>query len=132
MILSSSERGRARRARSVTSSGTRVERRPASPPPSSEPRASSPPTHGALGRPSPDEQAQQDVCAELLATPGLDCRHLGVALEAGGQLRLTGSVPSRRQRQLALSVARAHAGDRDVRCALTLEPRGAQASRTAH
>ena len=54
--------------------------------------------HGALGRPSADEQAQQDVCASLLATPRLDASRLGVSLSETGELELTGQVRSERQR----------------------------------
>jgi osmotically-inducible protein OsmY len=77
-------------------------------------------THGAIGCPSADEQAQQDVCARLLDTPGLDTSQLGVALTPQGQIELTGRVPSKRQRELALRVARIAAGGRGVRSRVRL------------
>jgi osmotically-inducible protein OsmY len=79
--------------------------------------------HGALGCPSADEQAQQDVCASLLRTPGLDASSVGVSLTETGDLELTGRVPSKRQRDLALRVARRVAAGRGVRSRLELSPR---------
>jgi osmotically-inducible protein OsmY len=86
----------------------------------STPHTPHPTAHGAIGCPSADEQAQQDVCARLLSTPGLDASRLGVSLNAQGQIELTGHVPSKRQRELALRVARIAAGGRGVRSRLQL------------
>lgn len=86
----------------------------------STPHAPHPSAHGAIGCPSADEQAQQDVCARLLSTPGLDASRLGVSLNAQGQIELSGQVPSKRQRELALRVARIAAGARGVRSRLEL------------
>jgi osmotically-inducible protein OsmY len=76
--------------------------------------------HGALGCPSADEQAQQDVCSALARTPGLDATRLGVSLTETGDIELTGRVPSKRQRELALRVARRVAAGRSVHARLEL------------
>jgi osmotically-inducible protein OsmY len=70
--------------------------------------------HGAIGCPSYDEQCQQDVCAALLATAGLDATRIGVGLTASGHVTLSGIVRSKRQRDLALRIARRCAGRRKV------------------
>jgi hypothetical protein len=75
--------------------------------------------HGALGCPSVDELAQQDICAALLATPGLDARHIEVEMTGHGVL-LRGTVARPRDRAWALRVARRIAAPRPVREALTL------------
>ncbi|MET0411778.1 MAG: BON domain-containing protein [Polyangiaceae bacterium] len=80
--------------------------------------------HGALGCPSADEQAQQDVCAALSRTPGLDATQLGVSLNEAGDVELIGAVPSKRQRDLALRVARRVAGSRCVHSHLELSSPG--------
>lgn len=49
-------------------------------------------THGAVGCPSQDEQLQQDVCATLIATPGLDARAIEVGLLGHGRVWLGGSA----------------------------------------
>jgi HSP20 family molecular chaperone IbpA len=87
-------------------------------------RASAPATsaqvvHGALGCPSVDELAQQDICAALLATPGLDARHIEVEMSGPGVL-LRGTVARPGDREWALRVARRIAAPRPVRETLTL------------
>jgi osmotically-inducible protein OsmY len=84
--------------------------------------------HGALGCPSADEQAQQDVCSALSRTPGLDATKLGVSLSEAGDIELTGQVRSKRQRDLALRVARRVAIGRPVHSRLELSRSRAQAS----
>lgn len=89
--------------------------------------------HGALGCPSADEQAQQDVCSALSRTPGLDATGLGVSLDEAGEVQLIGAVPCKRQRDLALRVARRVAGSRPVHSRIELlrpdEPTRVRASR---
>jgi osmotically-inducible protein OsmY len=70
--------------------------------------------HGALGCPSYDEQCQQDVCAALLGTAGLDATRIGVSITRLGQVSLSGSVRNKSQRNLALRIARTAAGGRTV------------------
>jgi osmotically-inducible protein OsmY len=79
--------------------------------------------HGALGCPSRDELAQQDICAALLSTPGLDARHIEVEMTATGVL-LRGHVAHPDDRTRALWIAKRIAGPRPVREALTLAPSG--------
>jgi hypothetical protein len=87
-------------------------------------RASAPATsaeivHGALGCPSLDELAQQEICAALLSTPGLDARHIEVEMTGAGVL-LRGTVARRDDRARALWVASRIAAPRPVREELAL------------
>ena len=75
--------------------------------------------HGALGRPSHDELAQQDICAALLSTPGLDARHIEVEM-TGTCVLLRGSVDCPDDRERALAVARRIAAPRPTREVLTV------------
>lgn len=81
--------------------------------------------HGALGCPSRDELAQQDICAALLSTPGLDARHIEVEMTGAGVL-LRGAVASPDDRARALWIARRIAAPRPVRDVLTLLPSGSR------
>jgi hypothetical protein len=85
----------------------------------SAPAASAEIVHGALGCPSVDELAQQDICAALLATPGLDARYIEVEMTAAGVL-LRGKIVRPDDRAWALQIARRRAAPRPVREALTL------------
>jgi BON domain-containing protein len=84
-----------------------------------------PAARGALGRLSHDEQRQQDVCAALLRIPGLDASGIVVGAFEHGWVTLLGRVSTRRQRQLAVQVARRNAGGSAVRCLLELVEEGA-------
>jgi len=77
--------------------------------------------HGALGCPSRDELAQQDICAALLSAPDLDARHVEVVMTAAGVL-LRGTIASAGERERALRIATRVAAPRSVRDALTLVP----------
>jgi hypothetical protein len=83
------------------------------------PAASAEVVHGALGCPSLDELAQQDICAALLSTPGLDARHIEVEMTGDGVL-LRGTVARPEDRARALRVATRIAAPRPVREALAL------------
>jgi osmotically-inducible protein OsmY len=73
--------------------------------------------HGAVGALSSDEQAQQDVCAALLTAFGLDPSGIEVGFDRG-EVVLSGSVATNRERRLAARIARCSAGDYPVRCLL--------------
>lgn len=75
--------------------------------------------HGALGCPSLDELAQQDICAALLSTPGLDARQIEVEMTGAGVL-LRGKVARPEDRGWALRIARRIAAPRSVREELAL------------
>jgi osmotically-inducible protein OsmY len=81
--------------------------------------------HGALGRPSRDELAQQDICAALLSTPGLDARRIEVEMTAAGVL-LRGTVAGPDDRAWALRIAKRIAAPRPVREALSVLSDGAE------
>jgi hypothetical protein len=81
-------------------------------------RGSGPVARGAIGRLSHDDQLQQDVCAALLRTPGLDASRIVVGAFEHGWVTLLGRVSTRRQRQLAVQVARRSVGGSAVRCLL--------------
>jgi hypothetical protein len=83
------------------------------------PAASAEVLHGALGCPSVDELAQQDICAALLSTPGLDARRVEVEMTGDGVL-LRGKVARPEDRAWALRVARRIAAPRPVREKLAL------------
>jgi osmotically-inducible protein OsmY len=74
--------------------------------------------HGAVGRLSRDELAQQDICASLLAS-GLDAHHIEVEMTGEG-LTLRGTVGTENDRSHALEIARGIARSRVVRDALTV------------
>jgi BON domain-containing protein len=71
---------------------------------------------GAVGRLSHDEQLQQDVCAALLRTPGLDASRIVVGAFEHGWVTLLGRVSTRRQRQLTVQVARLSVARLSVGC----------------
>ena len=75
--------------------------------------------HGALGCPSLDEIAQQDICAALLAAPGLDAREIEVEMTTAGVL-LRGTVATADDRARAICIARRVAAPRLVSDALRL------------
>ena len=83
------------------------------------PEASGPLMRGAIGCPSPDELAQQDICSALLSTRGLDARHIEVEMTASGVL-LRGYVADADARAQALRIARRLAAPRPVREELQL------------
>ena len=85
----------------------------------SAPAANAEVVHGALGCPSLDELTQQDVCAALLSTPGLDASHIEVDMTGDGVL-LRGTVARPEDRAWALRVARRIAAPRPVRNMLAL------------
>jgi hypothetical protein len=101
-----------------------------------EPEPSSAPAtvelmHGALGCLSRDELVQQDLCAALLSTPGLDARHIEVEMTAAGVL-LRGAVACPDDRARALRIAKRIAGPRPVREELSVLPgNDARGPRTA-
>lgn len=116
----------------METSSTRREHAPAGPPRlEPAPATGGEIVHGALGRPSQDELAQQDICAALLATPGLDARRIEVEMTAAGVL-LRGAVASHDDRAQALRIAKRLAAPRPVREVLSVLPggdaRGAHAS----
>lgn len=86
-----------------------------------EPRGSGELVHGAIGCPSHDEILQQDICASLLAAKDIDARDIEVQMTGAGVL-LQGTVPTGRDRERALQIARTLAGTWAVREALTLRP----------
>lgn len=77
--------------------------------------------HGALGRLSVDEQAQQDICAALLSTRDLDARHIEIEMTGAG-VRLRGTVAHPEDLALALRIARRLAAPRPVRHELRVIP----------
>jgi hypothetical protein len=85
------------------------------------PAGSSAVVHGALGRPSVEELTQQNVCAALLSTPGLDARHIEVEM-TGSCVLLRGSVARANDRAWALGIAKRIASPRQAREVLTILP----------
>jgi osmotically-inducible protein OsmY len=73
--------------------------------------------HGALGVSSADEQVQQDVGAALLGAFGLDPSRIEVRFTRG-EVILSGSVATNREKRLAARIARRSAGAYPVRCRL--------------
>ena len=77
--------------------------------------------HGALGCPSLDESAQQDICTALLSTPGLDARHIAVEMTSAGVV-LRGTIARAADRAWALGIATRIAAPRPVQEVLTVLP----------
>jgi osmotically-inducible protein OsmY len=79
--------------------------------------------HGAVGRLSWDELAQQNICAALLASRSLDGHQVQVEMTAEG-IVLRGTVATEEDRSRALEIARKMAGRRVVLDALSVSRTG--------